>query len=59
MEMKRIFKLIVGVEAAVGAEVGAARMESQANLDKKYTAEGNARLVKLAEAVTVEGFSGK
>jgi hypothetical protein len=34
----------------VAAEVGAARMEDQADLDKKYTAEVNARLVKLVGA---------
>jgi len=39
--------------------VTAARMEDQADLDKKYTAEVNARLVKLVGAVKVKGFSGK
>ncbi|WP_240202056.1 MULTISPECIES: hypothetical protein [Burkholderia] len=43
----------------VAAEVGAARMEDQADLDKKYAAEVNARLVKLVGAVKVKGFSGK
>ncbi|KAF1038282.1 MAG: hypothetical protein GAK33_02337 [Burkholderia lata] len=40
------------------AEVGAARMEDQADLDKKYAAEVNARLVKLVGAVKAKGFSG-
>lgn len=43
----------------VAAEVGAARMEDQADLDKKYAAEANARLVKLVGAVKVKGFSAK
>lgn len=43
----------------VAAEVGAARMEDQADLDKKYTAEVNARLVKLVGAVKAKGFSGR
>ncbi|MBN3793597.1 hypothetical protein G3N99_01040 [Burkholderia sp. Ac-20392] len=43
----------------VAAEVGAARMEDQADLDKKYAAEVNARLVKLVGAVKAKGFSGK
>ncbi|KER73964.1 hypothetical protein HR51_02465 [Burkholderia cepacia] len=39
--------------------VTAARMEDQADLDKKYTAEVNARLVKLVGTVRAKGFSGK
>lgn len=39
--------------------ITAARMEDQADLDKKYTAEVNARLVKLVGAVKAKGFSGK
>lgn len=41
------------------AEVGAARIEDQADLDKKYAAEVNARLVRLVGAVQAKGFSGK
>ncbi|UTV58203.1 hypothetical protein [Burkholderia arboris] len=43
----------------VAAEVGAARMEDQADLDKKYAAEVNARLVKLVGTVKVKGFSAQ
>ncbi len=43
----------------VAAEVSAARMEDQADLNKKYAAEVNARLVKLVGTVKVKGFSGK
>ncbi|MCA8253200.1 hypothetical protein LGM89_07995 [Burkholderia sp. AU31624] len=43
----------------VAAEVGAARMEDQADQDKKYTAEVNARLVKLVGAVKAKGFPGR
>ncbi|MEN2468591.1 hypothetical protein [Burkholderia sp. GS2Y] len=43
----------------VAAEVSAARMEDQADLDKKYAAEVNARLVKLVGTVKAKGFSGK
>ncbi|WP_175943396.1 hypothetical protein [Burkholderia pyrrocinia] len=39
--------------------VNAARMEDRADLDKKYTAELNARLVKLVGMVKAKGFSGK
>ncbi|RBJ62618.1 hypothetical protein C3L29_041970, partial [Pseudomonas sp. MWU12-2534b] len=39
--------------------VTAARMEDQADLDKKYTAEVNARLVKLVGTVRAKGFSAK
>ncbi|WP_206147701.1 hypothetical protein [Burkholderia sp. Tr-20390] len=39
--------------------ITAARMEDQADLDKKYTAEVNARLVKLVGTVRARGFSGK
>lgn len=39
--------------------ITAARMEDQADLDKKYTAEVNARLVKLVGAVRARGFSSK
>lgn len=39
--------------------ITAARMEDQADLDKKYTAEMNTRLVKLVGTVRVRGFSGK
>lgn len=39
--------------------VNAARMEDRAELDKKYTAELNAKLVKLVGAVKAKGFSGK
>lgn len=39
--------------------VTAARVEDQADLDKKYTAEVNARLVKLVGTVRAKGFSGK
>lgn len=41
------------------AEVGAARIEDQADLDKKYAAEVNARLVRLVGAVQAKGFSGR
>ncbi|WP_244109939.1 hypothetical protein [Burkholderia arboris] len=72
--MKRISRLKVGAGAKVvgsptdsylayrekvAAEVGAARMEDQADLDKKYAAEVNARLVKLVGAMKVKGFSAK
>ncbi|WP_193101099.1 hypothetical protein [Burkholderia sp. Z1] len=43
----------------VAAEVSAARMEDRADLDKKYAAEVNARLVKLVGTVNAKGFSGK
>lgn len=39
--------------------VNAARMEDRADLDKKYTAELNATLVKLVGTVRAKGFSGK
>ncbi|WP_175024942.1 MULTISPECIES: hypothetical protein [Burkholderia] len=39
--------------------ITAARMEDQADLDKKYTAEVNARLVKLVGTVRAKGFPGK
>ncbi|WP_244115233.1 MULTISPECIES: hypothetical protein [Burkholderia cepacia complex] len=39
--------------------ITAARMEDQADLDKKYTAEVNARLVKLVGTVRARGFSSK
>ncbi|WP_412527512.1 hypothetical protein [Burkholderia lata] len=39
--------------------ITAARMEDQADLDKKYTAEVNARLVKLVGTVRARGFSAK
>ncbi|NTY39017.1 hypothetical protein [Burkholderia diffusa] len=39
--------------------VNAARMEDRADLDRKYTAELNAKLVKLVGTVKVTGFSGK
>ncbi|WP_236654983.1 hypothetical protein [Burkholderia pyrrocinia] len=39
--------------------VNAARMEDRADLDKKYTAEVNARLAKLVGTVKAKGFSGK
>ncbi|WP_256978366.1 hypothetical protein [Burkholderia sp. HI2500] len=39
--------------------ITAARMEDQADLDKKYTAEVNARLVKLVGTVKANGFSAK
>ncbi|HIC7207817.1 hypothetical protein [Burkholderia stabilis] len=39
--------------------VNASRMEDRADLDKKYTAELNAKLVKLVGAVRAKGFSGK
>ncbi|HDR9486837.1 TPA: hypothetical protein QDC20_007167 [Burkholderia aenigmatica] len=39
--------------------VTAARMEDQADLDKKYTGEVNTRLVKLVGAVKAKGFPGK
>lgn len=38
--------------------VNAARMEDRADLDKKYTAELNAKLVKLVGVVKAKGFSG-
>lgn len=37
----------------------AAEVEDQADLDKKYAAEVNARLVKLVGTVKVKGFSAK
>ncbi|WP_163012999.1 hypothetical protein [Burkholderia stabilis] len=43
----------------VAAQVGAARMEDQADLNKKYAAEVNARLVKLVGTDKVKGFSAK
>ncbi|MDR6497466.1 hypothetical protein J2785_000608 [Burkholderia ambifaria] len=39
--------------------VNAARMEDRADLDRKYTAESNAKLVKLVGTVKAKGFSGK
>ncbi|MEN8516059.1 hypothetical protein [Burkholderia sp. RS02] len=39
--------------------VNAARMEDRADLDKKYTAELNAKLVKIVGTVKAKGFSGK
>lgn len=39
--------------------VNAARMEDRADLDKKYTAELNAKLVKLVGTGKAKGFSGK
>ncbi|HDR9584638.1 TPA: hypothetical protein QDC22_002031 [Burkholderia stabilis] len=39
--------------------VNAVRMEDRADLDKKYTAELNAKLVKLVGVVRAKGFSGK
>lgn len=39
--------------------ITAARTEDQADLDKKYTAEVNARLVKLVGTVRARGFSAK
>ncbi|AKM02166.1 hypothetical protein [Burkholderia pyrrocinia] len=39
--------------------VNAARMEDRADLDKKYTVELNAKLVKLVGVVKAKGFSGK
>ncbi|WP_227792238.1 hypothetical protein [Burkholderia sp. BE17] len=39
--------------------VNAARMEDRTDLDKKYTAEVNAKLVKLVGTVKAKGFSGK
>ncbi|UVE67581.1 hypothetical protein L2Y90_25985 [Burkholderia pyrrocinia] len=39
--------------------VNAASMEDRAELDKKYTAELNAKLVKLVGTVKAKGFSGK
>jgi len=39
--------------------ITSARMEDQADLDKKYTAEVNARLVKLVGTVRAKGFSAK
>ncbi|MGC3023905.1 hypothetical protein ACPUER_01930 [Burkholderia sp. DN3021] len=39
--------------------VNAARMEDRADLDGKYTAELNAKLVKLVGTVKAKGFSGK
>ncbi|WP_321789992.1 hypothetical protein [Burkholderia pyrrocinia] len=39
--------------------VNAARMEDRADLDKKYTAELNAKLVKLVGTVKAKEFSGK
>ncbi|WP_196319634.1 hypothetical protein [Burkholderia cepacia] len=39
--------------------VSAARMEDRADLDKKYTVELNAKLVKLVGTVKAKGFSGK
>ncbi|MDN7932297.1 hypothetical protein QZM52_13495 [Burkholderia metallica] len=39
--------------------VAAARIEDRADLDKKYTADVNARLVKLVGMVRAKGFSAK
>ncbi|WP_321908937.1 hypothetical protein [Burkholderia cepacia] len=39
--------------------VNSAPMEDRADLDKKYTAELNAKLVKLVGVVKAKGFSGK
>ncbi|MFJ1211142.1 hypothetical protein [Burkholderia pyrrocinia] len=39
--------------------VNAAPMDDRADLDKKYTAEVNAKLVKLVGVVKAKGFSGK
>lgn len=39
--------------------VNAARMEDRAELDKKYTVELDAKLVKLVGTVKAKGFSGK
>ncbi|MCU9955956.1 hypothetical protein OEJ37_21575 [Burkholderia sp. BKH01] len=39
--------------------VNAARMEDRADLERKYTAELNAKLVKLVGTVKAKGFSGK
>lgn len=43
----------------VAAEVGTTKMGDQADLDKKYTAEVNVRLVKLVGGVKAKGFSAK
>ncbi|KVL18121.1 hypothetical protein WS95_18340 [Burkholderia sp. MSMB1826] len=43
----------------VAAEVGAATMEDQADLDKIYAVEVNARPVKLVGMVKVKGVSAK
>lgn len=40
-------------------DVGAARMEDQADLDKEYTAEMNVRLIMLVGTVKVKGPSVK
>ena len=39
--------------------VNVARIEDRADLDRKYTAELNAKLVKLVGTVKAKGFSGK
>ncbi|PXX25535.1 MULTISPECIES: hypothetical protein [Burkholderia] len=39
--------------------VNAARMEDRSDLDRKYTAELSAKLVKLVGTVKAKGFSGK
>ncbi|CAI8693729.1 hypothetical protein BTK96_004240 [Burkholderia pyrrocinia] len=39
--------------------VNAARMEDRADLDKKYTAELNAKLVKLVGTVKEKSFPGR
>jgi len=39
--------------------VNVARIEDRADLDRKYTAELNAKLVKLVGTVKVKGFSGR
>jgi len=39
--------------------VNAARIEDRADLDRKYTAELNAKLVKLVGTVKAKGFSGR
>lgn len=43
----------------VTAEVGAARIGDQADLDKKYTVEVSVRLVKVVGPVKVKGFSAR
>ncbi|VWD04030.1 hypothetical protein BLA18112_04192 [Burkholderia lata] len=44
------------VVAVVAAEVGAARMEDRADLDKKYAVEVSARLVKLVGMGKAKGI---
>lgn len=56
-DRRRILIWLVG--RGLRRKVSAARIGGRADLDKKYTVEVYARLVKLVGALKVKGFSGK